>query len=149
MSSISQLPYVCCVSCGNQLGHLFEHYYVCTKNLNDYHAGLISGKTEPGEIDTSLFQIADLKSEFNLWDKFLKGYYTWLQEKDDSGEYIRLDSHQNMTPGGLVMQGLLADFNLETKEELNEHLPFNFSGQDCVRICCKTALLTDNSKALY
>ena len=143
MSSISQLPYVCCVSCGNQLGHLFEHYYTFTKNLNDYHDGLVSGDMAPTEVDRSLFIIEDMGyNGYNIWDSFLKGYYTWLQDGDNRKK-------ANMTASGLVMQALLADYNLKSESDINKHLPFNFSGQDCVRICCKTALLTDNSKAVY
>ena len=140
MSSISQLPYVCCVSCGNQLGHIFEHYYVCTKHLVGYHTRLVTGTMKPSEVDPKLFQLDDIK--YNLWDSFLKGYYTWLQ----TGK-----NHMNakMTPSGLVMQALLADYDLVKPEEIKKHLPFNFSGQDCVKYCCKTALLTDNSKAVY
>ncbi len=137
----SQLPYVQCVTCGNQIGHLFNSFYQLTYNLeektNNYHNLLIAGKISPDSVDDSLF----VTDEINIWSSFLKGYYEWFQ---NSGQ-----TACNMSAKGLVIQALLADYNLETEKEIKEHLPFNFSNQDAVRYCCRTAFLTDNSKALY
>ena len=140
----SQLPYMQCVTCGNQLGHLFNNYYQMSYNLeeskNNYHDDLIKKKIKPSDVDERLFLLEDEEGDGNIWTSFLKGYYTWLQ---DTGNTC------TMTAKGLVMQALLANYNLTNEEEIKEHLPFNFSNQDTVRYCCKTALLTDNSKAIY
>ena len=134
----SQLPYVQCITCGNQLGHLFSEYYQLSYNLENqnYHNDLLSGNIKPSEVDESLFST---DTGYNIWTSFLKGYYTWIQKGNEC----------NMTIKGLVMQALLADYNLSNEEEIKKHLPFNFSDQDSVRYCCRTALLTDNSKAIY
>jgi DNA-directed RNA polymerase subunit N (RpoN/RPB10) len=152
----SQLSYVSCVTCGNQLGHLFEPYYECVYKLsekpNNYHFKLTNKDDDgelltPGEVDAGLFQIKDL--DRNIWNDYLKAYYTWLQRPvSEEDNTLNLVKYNTMSAKGLVMQALLADYNI-TLDTIDDHLPLNFSKQECVKYCCRQAFLTDNSKAIY
>ncbi len=136
----SQLILIQCLSCGNQLGHLYKYFYNCSHVIHKDHQGILDdlSKFDKDEDFKKQFNVEHGKFTRNLWDTFLKTYYTWLLT-DESKPYREL-----YTAKSLILQALLSKDVLD-----KEKLPLNFSSPDAVRYCCRSVFLCDNSKAPY
>ena len=140
----SQLPYIQCVSCGTQIGHLYADFYYVSAVLEKSHDLLLTetkDNIENKKNDRSFLLNFQLKSnpDRNVWTDYLETYYVWLSDPDNE-KYRGVH-----TPKSLILESLLT-----RRSKLSEDsLPLNSSSPYAVRFCCKSAFLCDNSRAPY
>lgn len=123
------LPMIECSSCGNQLGHLYNPYFILSKQL------LRDTTSAEGSYDAVVDLITNNKDKYTYEDgnisDFLITYYTWAKDHTD------LDLFK---PSNLVARALLA-----VRDLTSDQLPFGKPGQDGqrnpydARTCCMCA----------
>jgi len=125
--ALYQLPMLECSSCGQHLGHLYEDFYVLTKQLKN-------------ELENYKRPTGTYSAKYNGDDitEFVRVYYEWY----DQQEGANIPVHE---PANIVARALL-----RTQELDPSHLPFGSNVQDDgqlsiheARICCLRMLQTD------
>ena len=118
------------------MGHLYLRSYQAIAVLEPVHEQLLKGELD-GALVRAQLEAAD-PDLVSIWDDYLAKYYQYTS--------TRPELHSLYEANALVYKALLFHRPLEDRD-----LPLHEHERDtgCVRQCCLTMLMCDNSEAPY